>query len=69
LQRYVNEFAFRWNHRVALGVNDAQRAHAAIKGIEGKRLTYRRDSRMARIKVLEKSPKRERGFDSRISFA
>jgi hypothetical protein len=42
LQRYVNEFAFRWNHRVALGVNDTQRASAAIKGIEGKRLTYRR---------------------------
>lgn len=42
LQRYVNEFAFRWNQRAALGVNDAQRAAAAIKGIEGKRLTYRR---------------------------
>ncbi len=41
LQRYVNEFAFRWNHRVAR-VSDTQRANAAIKGIEGKRLTYRR---------------------------
>jgi hypothetical protein len=26
LRRYVNEFPFRWNHRVALGVNDTQRA-------------------------------------------
>lgn len=41
LQRYITEFDFRWNHRVALGVNDVQRTTAALKGIEGKRLTYR----------------------------
>jgi hypothetical protein len=42
LQRYVNEFAFRWNHRSSLGVEDFQRAAAILKGIGGKRLTYRR---------------------------
>ena len=41
LQRYATEFDFRWNHRVALGVNDVQRTSAILKGIEGKRLTYR----------------------------
>jgi len=41
LQRYVDEFAFRWNTRSALGVEDTERASRAIKGAEGKRLTYR----------------------------
>jgi transposase-like protein len=41
LHRYVNEFSFRYNHRVALGTDDAQRAVDALKGIEGKRLMYR----------------------------
>ena len=41
LQRYATEFDFRWNHRVALGVNDVQRTASILKGIEGKRLTYR----------------------------
>jgi transposase-like protein len=40
LQRYVTEAAFRWNHRVALGVDDNARAAAAIKAIGGKRLMY-----------------------------
>lgn len=42
LQRYVDEFDFRYNHRQSLGVNDEERAHYALRGIEGKRLTYRR---------------------------
>lgn len=41
-QRYLNEFAFRYNHRVKLGVDDTERATLALRGIEGKRLTYRR---------------------------
>lgn len=40
LKRYVGEFDFRYNNRSGLGVTDAQRAVAALKGIEGKRLTY-----------------------------
>jgi hypothetical protein len=42
LQRYLNEFDFRYSNRAKLGINDTMRAELAIKGIEGKRLTYRR---------------------------
>lgn len=41
LHRYLAEFDFRYNNRIALGVNDGERAVLAIKGIAGKRLTYR----------------------------
>ena len=41
LQRYATEFDFKWNHRIKLGVDDVQRTAAILKGIEGKRLTYR----------------------------
>ena len=41
LQRYVDEFSFRWNTRSALGIEDFERAAAILKAIEGKRLTYR----------------------------
>lgn len=40
LKRYLAEFDFRYNERMALGVNDASRAAKAVKGIAGKRLTY-----------------------------
>jgi hypothetical protein len=42
LQRYANEFDFRYNHREKLGFDDIQRTEAALRGIEGKRLTYGR---------------------------
>ncbi len=42
LHRYVNEFAFRYNHRASTGRTDMERTINALKGIEGKRLTYRR---------------------------
>jgi hypothetical protein len=41
LDRYLSEFDFRYSNRVALGVNDGERADLAIKGTAGKRLTYR----------------------------
>lgn len=41
LHRYLSEYDFRYNNRVALGVNDEARAVKALKGIVGKRLTYR----------------------------
>jgi transposase-like protein len=41
LKRYLCEFDFRYNERVALGVGDEERAAKAIKGAAGKRLTYR----------------------------
>jgi hypothetical protein len=42
LNRYLAEFDFRYSNRASLGVNDAERADIASKGIIGKRLTYRR---------------------------
>jgi hypothetical protein len=42
LQRYCHEFDFRWNFRQSQGFSDVARADAALKGIAGKRLTYRR---------------------------
>ena len=44
LDRYVAEFAFRWNARSALGVEDAERARMMVKGAVGKRLKYRQPS-------------------------
>jgi len=41
LHRYVAEFDFRYNNRASLGVDDDARAIAAVRGGEGKRLTYR----------------------------
>ena len=41
LHRYLAEYDFRYNHRVKLGYSDAARARAALRGAEGKRLTYR----------------------------
>lgn len=40
LHRYLAEFDFRYNQRIALGVNDTMRAERALAGIKGKRLTY-----------------------------
>lgn len=40
LNRYLAEFDFRYNNRVALGVNDVQRAENLLRGVVGKRLTY-----------------------------
>lgn len=45
LHRYLSEFDFRYNNRVALGVDDEVRAEKALQGIAGKRLTYRRPHR------------------------
>jgi hypothetical protein len=41
LHRYVAEFDFRYNNRMRLGCDDMERANGALKGVSGKRLTYR----------------------------
>lgn len=41
LHRYLAEFDFRYNNRIALKVDDVTRVAKIAKGIEGKRLTYR----------------------------
>lgn len=40
LQRYLDEFSFRYSNRAGVGVTDGERAALAIKGAEGKRLMY-----------------------------
>jgi hypothetical protein len=47
LRRYLGEVDFRYNERIALAVTDEQRADKALKGIEGRRLTYRRTDEAA----------------------
>ncbi len=41
LHRYLAEFDFHYNNRSKLGCEDAERAERALKGIVGKRLTYK----------------------------
>ena len=41
LKRYLGEFDFRYNLRSGLGYNDAKRSDEVLRGIRGKRLTYR----------------------------
>jgi transposase-like protein len=41
LHRYAAEFEFRYNNRVALGIDDPRRASRVLEGIKGKRLTYK----------------------------
>ena len=41
LHRYLAEFDFRYSNRVKLGVDDHARNEGALRGIIGKRLTYR----------------------------
>ena len=41
LHRYLAEFDFRYSNRAALGVDDILRTMRAIRGAEGKRLTYK----------------------------
>lgn len=47
LHRYLAEFDFRYNNRVALEVDDTQRTINALAGIGGKRLTYRTTDKAA----------------------
>jgi hypothetical protein len=51
LHRYLAEFDFRYNTRVALGYNDLTRAEALAVGIKGKRLTYRRPRGVAQSRA------------------
>jgi len=49
LHRYLSEFDFRCSNRIRLGVDDVERTERAIKGIVGKRLTYRTTGKRAAI--------------------
>jgi hypothetical protein len=60
LHRYLAEFDFRYSNRIALGVNDVDRTERAIRGIIGKRLTYR----TTRSQTTSARPPRLFWFDS-----
>ena len=51
LHRYLAEFDFRYNNRIALGIDDEQRTENAVRGIIGKRLTYRTTRSQAAAKA------------------
>src|SRR6185295_5309713 len=55
LHRYLAEFDHRYNNRVALGVNDKERALRTLKGVKGKRLTYRTTGR-SRSEARDENP-------------
>ncbi len=48
LHRYLAGLDFRYSNRAKLGVSDRERADKALKGIVGKRLTYRRINERAK---------------------
>lgn len=52
LDRYVTEFSFRYNTRTAMGYSDSERATLALKGVSGKRLTYRQPQRTRAAQAL-----------------
>jgi transposase-like protein len=56
LHRYLAEFDFRYSNRVALGVDDAQRAARLVEGVKGKRLTYRTARRARSLTGRETPP-------------
>jgi transposase-like protein len=49
LHRYLSEFDFRYSNRIALDIDDTLRTAKAIKGVEGKRLTYRQPRQAASV--------------------
>jgi hypothetical protein len=65
LKRYLGEFDFRHNQRIALGVSDMQRTEKAILGIVGKRLTYRRTGDGAHQQALTLASRVARDASSR----
>jgi hypothetical protein len=40
LKRYLAEYDFRYNERMALNASDVERATKAVSGVVGKRMTY-----------------------------
>jgi len=42
LHRYLAEFDFRYSNREGRGIDDQSRAQLALRGVQGKRLTYKK---------------------------
>jgi hypothetical protein len=47
LHRCLAEADFKYNHRIALGIDDTQRAAALLRGAKDKRLLYRQPDAMS----------------------
>lgn len=62
LQRYLAEYDFRYNNRIALGVDDVARTELAVLGVIGKRLTDQTTS--ARRETAGSKPKAGRSKSS-----
>jgi hypothetical protein len=56
LHRYLAEFDFRYSNRVALGVDDNERARKALVGTIGKRLTYRLPDQRPQAEAAQATP-------------
>jgi ISXO2-like transposase domain len=52
LHRYLAEFDFRYNNRIALEINDQQRAENLLGGVVGKRLTYKTTDQAEKVAPL-----------------
>jgi transposase-like protein len=55
LHRYLAEFDHRYSNRVGLGVNDKERAARILRGVKGKRLTYKATGR-SRSEARDENP-------------
>ena len=55
LERYIREFDFRYSNRAALGIDDAERTTRAIRGADGKRLTYRGPNKRGQNALKERA--------------
>jgi len=53
IHRYLAEFDFRYSNRAALGVDDEERAIRLLRGIIGKRLTYRETADAKKTKIAK----------------
>jgi transposase-like protein len=51
LHRYLAEFDFRYNKRIARGTDDTQRAEKLLQGVKGKRLTYQTTGTQAKTLI------------------
>jgi len=74
LHRYLAEYDFRCNHRVALGYGDRERAAPAVKTAAGKRLTSRGiikprfKAQAARFTRWQKKQRRRRWIQLELPF-
>ncbi len=64
LHRFTAEFDFRYSNRL---ISDRERADIVLKGISGKRLTYRRTDKLAAW-LLHRSPRVRRAPQAGDSF-